>query len=159
MSKTARISVPIKPEIAKKLKQLAAENGRSLAANFSELALAGAENNGVAQQLEKLSASLKNSPEQRNEQQNQIWIADFKAEILEKLEQLSEEKSDGEGVFIPADGFIFLFEEAFFSSFLSASIIAETTPGSTKQTPSFHLQNARQKAKGAVKNFLDKCRG
>lgn len=159
MSKTPRISVPISSAIAKKLKQLSAENGRSLAANFAELAVAGAENNGIAQQLEKLTASLTNSPEQKNDQQTQKRIAEFKAEIVEKLEQLAAEKSDGEGVFIPAEGFVFLFEEAFFSSFLSSSIIAEATPGSTKQTPSFHLQNARQKAKGAVKNFLDKCRG
>lgn len=159
MSKTPRISVPITPATAKKLKQLSAENGRSLAANFAELAVAGAENNGIAQQLEKLTASFKNFPEQRNDQQNQKWIADFKSEILEKLEQLTAEKPASEGVFIPADGFIFLFEEVFFSSFLSSSIIAEATPGSAKQTPSFHLQNARQKAKGAVNNFLDKCRG
>ncbi|MBI2275740.1 MAG: hypothetical protein HYU74_00165 [Dechloromonas sp.] len=159
MSKTPRISVPISPAIAKMLKQLSAENGRSLAANFSDLALAGSTNTGIAQQLEKLTAAITNSPEQRNDQQTQKWTADFKAEIVEKLEQLAAEKPASEGIFIPADGFIFVFEEVFFSSFLSGSIIAEATPGSTRQTPSFHLQNARQKAKGAVKNFLDKCGG
>lgn len=159
MSKTPRISVPITPETAKKLKQLSAENGRSLAANFAELAQAGAANNGIAQQLEKLTASLSNSSEQRNEQQTQKWIAEFKAEVAEGLEKLAAVKSDSEGIFIPAEGFLYLFEETFFSAFLSSSIIAEATPGSTKQTPSFHLQNARQKAKGAVKNFLDKCGG
>lgn len=157
MSKSKRISVPVDHQIESYLRDESSKTGESVAVIFSKLAVGGLQQRAIDEQLSDLKSALQNrQPETNNEQKLDYETAQILTEISSKLDQLGEHHQSEQGIFMTPAAFLFLFEEVYFSSFLSAAIVIEMAPGSVKQPVGLHLQSARQKAKLAVQEFLKK---
>lgn len=157
MSKSKRISVPVDHQIESYLRDESSKTGESVAVIFSKLAVGGLQQRAIDEQLSDLKSALQNrQPETNNEQKLDYETAQILTEISSKLDQLGEHHQAEQGIFMTAAAFMFLFEEVYFSSFLSVAIVIEMAPGSAKQPVGLHLQSARQKAKLAVQEFLKK---
>lgn len=158
MIRKRRISVPVADALRHELEQESAKTGSSIAFLVEQLIEAGREKKAVAQQLAELKSTLETNPTARHHDQenHDTQVLQVLNQILTSIEQLSTSKSSsGEGIFISPQGFLHLFQESYFSSFLTASLVAESAPGAARQPVGFHLQNARQKAKAAVQQFIN----
>lgn len=146
MSKTNRLSVPISPSLERQLRQLSAENGRSLAANFAEMANRGAEKITIEQQLAAIKSELQTGTGGAEE------LRKISAQLA-----LIEKPSAGalpEGVFIPEKPARLLFAEALFSAALSAQIMTAEMPGTPPKPAGFHIRIAREKANALLAELL-----
>lgn len=151
MSKSNRLSVPISPNLERQLRQLSAENGRSLAANFAEMANRGAEKITIEQQLSMIKSELQTGTGGAELRKISAQLA-----LLEK--HLSTEKPTSgalpEGVFIPEKPARLLFGEALFSAALSAQIITAEMPGTPPKPAGVHIRIAREKANAQLAELL-----
>ncbi|WP_157275105.1 hypothetical protein [Dechloromonas agitata] len=152
MSKTNRLSVPISPSFERQLRQLSAENGRSLAANFAEMAQRGAEKITIEQLLSAIKGDLKTWTGGAEELKTIV----AKLGLIEK--HLGAEKPTAgalpEGVFIPEKPARLLFGEALFSAALSAQILNAEMPGTPSKPAGFHIRAAREKADAQLAELL-----
>lgn len=159
MAKTHRVSVPLTPEMERKLKKISAENGRSVASNFAELAQAGAQKSAVDQELSALRSALKTEqPSTENViealAQLRIELRDFITKQAAAPASFSEQKECRSGLFLPEKAARMLFGEALFSSVLASEILQAELPGAPPKPATQHLRNARQKSNAALENFL-----
>ena len=152
MSKTNRLSVPVSLVLERQLRQLSAENGRSLAANFAEMAQRGAEKMTIEQQL----AAIKNDLQTGTGRAEELKTISAKLALIEK--HLSAEKPTSgalpEGVFIPEKPARLLFGEALFSAALSAQILNAEMPGTPPKPAGVHIRIAREKANAQLAELL-----
>lgn len=152
MSKTNRLSVPVSLVLERQLRQLSAENGRSLAANLAEMANRGAERITIEQQL----SVLKNDLEAGNGAAEELKKISAQLALIEK--HLGAEKPTAgalpEGVFIPEKPARLLFGEALFSAALSAQILTAEMPGTPPKPAGFHIRIAREKANALLAELL-----
>lgn len=152
MSKTNRLSVPISTSLERQLRRLSAQNGRSLAANFAEMAQRGAEKITIEQQL----AAIKNDLKTGTGGAEELKTIVAKLGLIEK--HLSAEKPTTgalpDGVFIPEKPARLLFGEALFSAALSAQILAAEMPGTPPKPAGVHIRIAREKANAQLAELL-----
>ncbi|QRM19936.1 hypothetical protein GBK02_11235 [Dechloromonas sp. TW-R-39-2] len=152
MSKTNRLSVPISTSLERQLRQFSAENGRSLAANFAEMAQRGAEKITIEQQL----LAIKNNLQSGTGGAEELRKISAQLGLIEK--HLSVEKPSAgalpEGVFIPEKPARLLFGEALFSAALSAQIITAEMPGTPQKPAGVHIRIAREKANAQLAELL-----
>lgn len=152
MSKTNRLSVPVSLVLERQLRQLSAENGRSLAANLAEMANRGAERITIEQQL----SVLKNDLEAGNGAAETLKQINAQLANIEK--HLSAEKPTTgalpEGVFIPEKPARLLFGEALFSSALCTQILTAEMPGTPPKPAGVHIRIAREKANAQLAELL-----
>lgn len=157
MIKKRRISVPVSDDLRHELEQASATTGASVASLLEDLIQSGREKSAVAEQLAELRSIFQTHPADRHhETENAHQTAELLHQILTKIEQLPTQKQPAEqGIFLKPTAFLHLFQEVYFSAFLSTSLAAEMAPGAARQPVGIHLQNARTKAKAAVQQFLD----
>ncbi len=151
MTKSNRLSVPISPSLERQLRQLSAKNGRSLAANFAEMANRGAEKITIEQQLSTIKSELQTGTGGAELRKISAQLA-----LIEK--HLGAEKPSAgalpEGVFIPEKPARLLFGEALFSAALSAQILNAEMPGTPSKPAGFHIRAAREKADAQLAELL-----
>lgn len=155
MSKCPRLSVPLSPDLERKLRRMSAENGRSMAANFATLAQIGAEKTTLEQHLSALQNELTGS------QKIPEIVAEIRFEFSKMrtdLECMRATKGGGcspmDGVFIPEKPARLLFGEALFSAALSAQVLNAELPGTPPKPAGFHIRVAREKAAGQLVELL-----
>lgn len=152
MSKANRLSVPISPILERQLRHLSAENGRSLASNFAELAMRGGEKITIDQQL----AVIKN--ELQSCQGSTEVLKQISTQLSIIQNHLSKEKTVAgvlpDGVFIPEKPARLLFSEALFSAALSAQILAAEMPGTPPKPAGVQIRIAREKANAQLAQLL-----
>lgn len=152
MTKSNRLSVPISPSLERQLRQLSAKNGRSLAANFAEMANRGAEKITIEQQL----STIKNELQAGTGGAEELKTIVAKLALIEK--HLSVEKPSAgalpEGVFIPEKPARLLFCEALFSAALSAQILTADMPGTPPKPAGVLIRIAREKANAQLAELL-----
>ena len=155
--KKRRISVPISQEVRRELENESAQKGVSVSSLLEQLIEAGREKSAVAEQLADLKSTLQSTPaEHHHEKENDLETTKLLRQILNKIEQHPTQKqSEEQGIFLKPQSFLHLFQEVYFSAFLSASLASEMNPGAARQPVGMHLQSARAKAKAAVQSFLD----
>lgn len=163
MAKTPRLPVPLPTEINRKLRQLAAANGRSLAANFLELAVAGATESDIARELADLKLQIKNQlSAPQNHAEILAEIRSVFARLREEFERLRSNSpavnSAKGGVLLPEKAALLLFGEALFSSALATEILNAELPGTPPKPAAHHIRAARQKSQAALSNFMAACR-
>lgn len=152
MSKSNRLSVPISTSLERQLRQLSAENGRSLAANFAEMANRGAEKITIEQQLAAIKSELKTGTGGAEE----LRKISAQLGLIEK--HLSAEKPTTgalpDGVFIPEKPARLLFGEALFSAALCTQILTSEMPGTPPKPAGVHIRMAREKANAQLAEIL-----
>lgn len=152
MSKSNRLSVPISTSLERQLRQLSAQNGRSLAANFAEMANRGAEKITIEQQL----SEIKNDLQTGNGSAETLKQINAQLANIEKY--LSAEKPTTgalpEGVFIPEKPARLLFSEALFSANLTKQLLTAEMPGTPPKPAGVHIRIAREKANAQLAELL-----
>lgn len=152
MAKTKRISVPISSEIERELREIAAQNGCSIAAAFSRIVRDGMQKNEVKQELFEIRKVLK----------SESGGSAGTAEMRQLLEEIRAEVGRGigrGGVILPEKAAALLYQEALFSAALAAEILNAELPGTPPKPAAMHIKNARQKSSAALQNFMAACRG
>ena len=151
MGKAKRLSIPISPALERQLRQMSAENGRSLASNFAEMAMRGAEKATLEQQLSTM----------KNQLSGGVNAVEILTEMRNEFAKLKAEFSNQETTGVSSAGVLLtnleaqlLFEQVFFSAFLAQEMAAAEMPGAERKPGGFHIARAREKAQMALKSFL-----